>query len=83
MKISVSEIHNKLSQWLDEVEGEPITITRWGKPVGVIIPPAEYERLRRVQAYLQMLRLSRTLANSGVTANELFESSRTELEERP
>jgi predicted nucleic acid-binding protein len=39
---------------------EPITITRRDKSVGVI-SPEEYERLRRVQAYLQMLRLSREL----------------------
>ncbi len=82
MSISVGEAHNRLSRWLNQVEDGPITITRRGKPVGVIISPGEYERLRRVQAYLQMLRLSGSLQESGVTADELCRASREELEER-
>jgi prevent-host-death family protein len=80
--ISVAEAHNRLSRWLKKVQDEPITITRRGKPVGVIISPEEYEQLRRVQAYLQMLRLSGKLSKSGVTASELIRASREELEER-
>jgi len=82
MRISVSEAHNRLSRWLNKVEDEPITITRRGKPVGVIISPREYERLRQVRAYLQMLRLSGSLRESGLTADELIRASREELEER-
>jgi prevent-host-death family protein len=82
MYISVAEAHNRLSRWLKKVQDEPITITRRGKPVGVIISPEEYEQLRRVQAYLQMLRLSGTLSKGGVTASELIHASREELEER-
>jgi prevent-host-death family protein len=83
MHISVSEAHNRLSRWLDRVEEGPVTITRRGKPVGVIISPEEYERLRQVQAYLEMLHLAGSLRESGVTANELFRASRRELEGRP
>jgi prevent-host-death family protein len=83
MHISVSEAHNRLSRWLDRVEEGPVTITRRGKPVGVIISPEEYERLRQVQAYLEMLRLADSLRESGATANELFRASREKLEERP
>ena len=82
MSISVAEAHNRLSRWLNRVENGPITITRRGKPVGVIVSPEEYERLRQVQAYLQMLRLSNSLRESGVTADELFRVSREELEDR-
>ena len=81
-QITVAEAHNRLSRWLDRVKNGAITITRRGKPVGVIVDPEEYEGLRRVQGYLQMLRLSRTLADRDVTAAELFEASREELEER-
>jgi prevent-host-death family protein len=83
MQISVSEAHNRLSHWLGEIGDETITITCRGKPVGVIVSPEEYERLSRVRAYLQMLRLSQSLDKSGVTAQELFNASRKELEERP
>jgi len=82
MDISVAEAHNRLSRWLVKVKDGPITITRRGKPVGVIVSPAEYKRLSQVQAYLQMLRLSQALRDSGVTADELFQASRAELEER-
>jgi prevent-host-death family protein len=82
MRISVSEAHTRLSRWLDKVKDEPVTITRRGKPVGIIVSPDEYERLRQVKAYLQMLRLSGSLRKSGLTANELAQSSRDELEER-
>lgn len=59
-----------------------VTITRRGKPVGVLVSPGEFERLRQVQAYLDMLRLSRSLQDSEVSADELYEASREELEAR-
>ncbi len=82
MTVSVAEVHNRLSHWLNQVADGPVTITRRGKPVGVIISPEEYEQLRQVQAYLKMLRLSRSLQDSGLTAGELRQASREELEER-
>ena len=80
--VSITEAHNRLSHWLEKVPDRPITITRRGKPVGVLVSPEEYERLRQVQAYLEMLRLSRSLEDVDVTARELFVSSREELEDR-
>lgn len=82
MDVSIAEAHNRLSRWLNKVKDGPITITRRGKPVGIIISPDEYKRLSQVHAYLQMLRLSRTLRDSGVTARELARASRAELEGR-
>jgi len=83
MLVSITNVHNRLSYWLERVPEGPITITRRGEPVGVIVSPEEYERLRQVQAYLDMLRLSRTLRSSDVAAEELFRASREELEARP
>jgi prevent-host-death family protein len=83
MDISVAEAHNRLSHWLKQVEkGQVVRITRRGKPVGVIIDSDEYENLRQVQAYLEMLSLSRTLRETGVTAEELYRASRDELEHK-
>jgi prevent-host-death family protein len=79
MIVSITEVHNRLSHWLKKVPERPITITRRGKPVGVLVSPEEYERLRQVQAYLEMLRLSHSLQDSDVTADELFRTSRQEL----
>jgi prevent-host-death family protein len=83
MLVSVTKLHNRLSYWLQKVPERPVTITRRGKPVGVLVSPEEYERLRQVQAYLEMLRLSRSLQDSGATADELVSASREELEARP
>jgi prevent-host-death family protein len=81
MDISIAEAHNRLSSLLKQVEKGPIHITRRGKTVGVIISPDEYENLRQVRAYLQMVNLSRELYDSGVSAAELYQASRQELEQ--
>ena len=82
MLVSITEAHNRLSRWLEEIPDGAITITRRGKPVGVLVSPEEYGRLRQVQAYLEMLRLSRLLEDRDVTADELIRASREELEAR-
>jgi prevent-host-death family protein len=83
MDISIAEAHNRLSHWLKQVErGKTIRITRRGVPVGVIVEAGEYERLKQVQAYLQMVGLSLTLQDREVTAEGLYRSSRAELEDR-
>jgi len=82
MFVSITEAHNRLSHWLEKIPDRAITITRRGRPVGVLVSPEEYERLRQVQAYLEMLRLSRLLHEQDVTADELSRASREELEGR-
>ena len=74
MQISVAEAHNRLSRWLKKLDDGAITITRRDKPVGVIISPEEYDRLRRFRGYQHVLGLSQSLRESGVTASELFGS---------
>jgi prevent-host-death family protein len=83
MDISIAEAHNRLSHWLKLVEkGKALRITNRGKPVGVIIDPEEYERLRQVQAYLEMVSFSRALRETDLTAEQLYRASRDELEQK-
>ena len=82
MDISIADAHNRLSQLLNQARKGPITITRRGRPVGVIITSEEYERLRQVHAYLQMVSLSHALRESGLTAADLYRTSRDELEDK-
>jgi prevent-host-death family protein len=82
MDISIAEAHNHLSSLLKQVEKGPITISRRGKMVGVIISPEEYESLRQVRAYIQMLNLSHELHESA-SAQELYRLSRHDLEQEP
>jgi prevent-host-death family protein len=79
MDISIAEAHNHLSSLLRKIDEGPIRITRRGKTVGVIISPEEYENLRQVRAYIQMVNLSHELRDS-VSAKEIYRASREELE---
>ena len=81
MNISIAEAHNRLSHWLKQVQKSPVIITRRGKAVGVLIDPEEYDKLRRVKAYLQLITISREIGK-GVSAEEIYRASRQELEER-
>jgi len=78
--IPIAHAHNRLSSLLKKAQENPILLTRRGKAVGVIISPEEYERLRQFEAYNNVVRLSQNLRESGVTASELYQSSRHELE---
>lgn len=44
--------------------------------------PEEYQQLSKLRAYLEMVRLSQELRDSGITAHEVWEASRGELEAR-
>lgn len=77
--IPIAQAHNRLSALLKKVSKEPILLTRRGKAVGVIISPEEYEHLRQFEAYNNMVRLSHSLRESGVSAAELHQAARHEL----
>ncbi len=80
--VPIAEAHNRLSALLKKVQKGPIRLTRRGKPVGVILSPEEYDRLRQFEAFSQVVQLSRSLRESGVSAADLYRASRDELEGR-
>lgn len=80
--VPIAEAHNRLSALLKKVQKSPIMLTRRGKPVGVILSPEEYERLRQFEAYSQVVQISQSLRESGVSAAELYRAARDELEGR-
>ena len=81
MDISIAGAHNRLSSLLKQLDQGPIQITRRGETAGVIISPEMYKKLRRVEAYLEMLNISREVGE-GPNADEIYRASRQELEER-
>ena len=83
MRVSIAEAKRGFSELLKHARKEPVIVTRRGKPDAVILPFAEYERLRRLLGYSSMVRLSRELKEAGVKATELYEASRSELERQP
>ena len=49
--VSIAEAKNQLPRIVQQAEtGEPVHITRHGKPVAVLVSEAEYERLQAGQA---------------------------------
>ncbi len=49
--VSIAEAKNGLTELLYQVEqAQPVTVTRRGKPVAVLVAAAEYERLRAAAA---------------------------------
>lgn len=57
-------------------KGEFIGIRRRKKPVAVIIPPVEYDKIRKVQAFLRMMELSEELSGGKPSIREIYEESR-------
>ena len=82
MLVSITEFHNRLSYWLRKIPEQPVSITRRGKPVGVLMSAEAYQRLRAMQAYLEMLQISRALGDGDVTASGLYQASREDLTAR-
>lgn len=82
MRVSISEAKSGFCEFLKRAQKEPVIVTRRGEPDAVILPFDEYGRLQRLRAYSSMVRLSRELEGVGVTATELYEASRKELEDR-
>lgn len=83
-RVSVAEAKQALTRLLREAEDrqEEIIVTRRGTPFMVILPYGEYQRLERLRAYLEMVRISEELKDLGISAAEIYEESRRELEER-
>jgi prevent-host-death family protein len=82
MEYPIGVAKTEFSRLLREAQQGPVIITRRGRPDVVILAYEVYEQLRRLQAYQQTLRLSARLHDSGLTASDLYQSSRQELEER-
>ncbi|MCX7854913.1 MAG: type II toxin-antitoxin system Phd/YefM family antitoxin [Anaerolineae bacterium] len=82
IEVSVAEAKSRLSELLKRARQDLVVVTRRGEPDVVLLPYEEYEHLRRLHAYSRMVSISRELAALGLTASELHESSRRELEER-
>jgi len=83
MEYTIAVAKKEFSQVLRDAHEQPVIITSRGQPDVVVMAFAEYEQIRRLLAYQHMVRLSEQLRESGPTAQDLYTTSRSELEERP
>ncbi len=82
MEFPIAVAKKEFSRILRETQKGPVILTRRGRPDVVLLAYAEYQRLRRLQAYQRMLHLAAQLRDTGITASKLYEASRSELEAR-
>lgn len=61
-------------------DAEDIIITKRGKPVVVLLCYREYKEMKRLRSYLKMLQISESLKKYQITATQIYEESRKELE---
>jgi len=81
--ISITEVKNRLTQLVREVEdGVEITVTRGDRPVVMLISVDEYRALKRQVAASRLRKLREELVETGVRAEEIYRESRELLEER-
>lgn len=82
VQVSLDEAQHSLAHCLAQVGDQPMLITEHGSTVGVIVSPVTFAYLRCIQAYFEMLQLSRELQTCGINAQELFRLTREEAEVR-
>ena len=61
-------------------DAKDIVITKRGKPVAVLLSYREYKEIKRLRSYLKMLQISESLKECEITATQIYEESRKELE---
>ncbi len=55
--VPIGEFKGKAARWLKRAEttGQPVVITLNGRPAGVIVSPAEYDRLQERERFLSAI----------------------------
>jgi prevent-host-death family protein len=72
-KVSVAEAKGKLPSIIHEVErGSRVEITRHGKPVAVMVPTSDYDRLQEKGKgfWNDLTKVRRIMASEGITVEE-------------
>ncbi len=61
-------------------DAEDIIITKRGKSVVVLLSYTEYKEINRLRSYLKMLQISESLKKYQITATQIYEEGKKELE---
>jgi prevent-host-death family protein len=72
---------SRLIQDALEKKGE-IVVTKRGKPVAVIVPYEEYLQSKRVEGYRKISKAREAFLEAGMSADEVFKESRSQLEKK-
>jgi antitoxin YefM len=78
--ITVAEFKDHAGAYLDQVQssGQPIVITKNGKAAGVIVSPAEYDRIQHRQSFMESV--ARGIADGDAGRVKSSEAAKREIE---
>jgi len=82
--VSVAEGKKGFSRLIQDAlerKGE-IVVTKRGKPVAVILPYEEYQQAKRIEGYRKISRAREAFLEIGISADEVFKQSKTQLEKK-
>jgi prevent-host-death family protein len=82
--ISVAEGKKRFSSLLRDAleDKKEFIVTKRGKPVAVIIPYEEYKHSKRLEGYRKIMEAREAFLKSDVSADEVFEESKKQLEKK-
>ncbi|MGV8120525.1 MAG: type II toxin-antitoxin system Phd/YefM family antitoxin [Candidatus Xenobiia bacterium LiM19] len=80
-EVSISEGKRDFTALLSLSEkGESITVVKRKRPVAVIVPHGEYQKMMKILHYLNMKEISEELKGGSPPLAEILDESRRELE---
>lgn len=79
-QMTLAEVQEHLSEQLEQLGDNALTITLDGEPVGVLLAPHVYQQTQRAYAYRQMIALANELRDNDLQVDDLLAASRAELE---
>lgn len=80
--VSVAEGKKSFSRLIHDAHRnkDEAIVTKRGKPIAVIVPYEEYQESKRVDGYRQIMAAREVLRKSGLSADDVYRESRSELE---
>jgi prevent-host-death family protein len=82
--VSVAEGKKGFSRLIQDAfeKKEEVVVTKRGKPVAVIVPYEEYRQSKRIEGYRKISKARETFLEAGISADEVFKESRSQLEKK-
>ena len=82
IEISVAESKKEFTKLIRDSadKNDSFIITKRGKPAAVIVSFEDYQKLRRMAGYAELIKLRNRLSKSEVSAQEVYDKSKSMLE---
>jgi prevent-host-death family protein len=84
LNVSIAEAKKNFSRMIrtSEEKKQRVVILRRGNPVAIILPYGEYQKSRKEEAFKKIKETAAIYRASGMSAEQVYEISKNELEEK-